>query len=141
MNFGKWIVVAFVSFAAYIGGLVVICIKQDVALVSKNYYRDELQYQQKLDHINNAKHLDQLPSIVVKNGHIKISFPENQFIQKGKLKIERPSNETLDRHYSLVPSHAIQEFSLGKWMPGLYRASLTWTMDGKEFHFEKQMVL
>ncbi len=140
MNFGKWIIVAFISFAAYIATLVFICVKQDVNLVSKDYYRDELQYQKKLDRINNTNHLNHLPSIAVANGVVKISFLENQPIQKGELKMERPSNETLDRHYSLTPQ-ANQEFSLGNWLPGLYRASLTWTMGGKEFYFEKQIVL
>ena len=141
MNFGKWIVVAFVSFAVYITALVIICVRQDVPLVSKSYYRDELQYQQKLDRINNAGRLDHLPTIVIKNGSVKVTFPASQSIQNGKLKIERPANEALDRHYSLAPSQATQQFSLGKWMPGLYRASLSWTMDGKEFYLEKQMVL
>src|SRR6185369_6138937 len=119
MNFGKWIVVAFICFALYIGGLVVVCVRQDVNLVSKDYYRDELKYQQKLDQINNASHLDHLPSIVIENGHIKISFGENQRVQNGKIKIERPSNENLDRSFSLSPNQSTQEFTIGNWTPGL----------------------
>jgi len=141
MNFGKWIVVAFISFALYIGVLVVICVKQDLNLVSKDYYRDELKYQQKLDQINKANHLTHLPIIAIENGLAKISFGENQHVQNGKLKIERPSNEKLDRNFSLLPDQPSQEFNLGNWMPGLYRASVTWTMEGKEYYFEKQIIL
>jgi hypothetical protein len=141
MNFGKWIVVAFISFALYIGVLVVVCVKQDINLVSKDYYRDELKYQQKLDQINNTNHLSHVPAIDIENGQAKISFEENQHIQSGQLKIERPSNERLDRNFSLVPDQTTQEFNLGSWMPGLYRASVSWTMEGKKYYFEKQIIL
>jgi len=141
MNFGKWIVVAFVVFALYIAVLVTVCVRQDINLVSKDYYRDELKYQQKLDQINNTNHLDHLPSLVVENGQAKISFQENQRVQNGKLKIQRPSNEKLDRSFSLSPDQSTQEFNIGKWTPGLYRASVTWTMNDKEYYFEKQIIL
>lgn len=141
MNFGKWIVVAFIAFALYIAVLVAVCVRQDVNLVSKDYYRDELKYQQKLDQINNANHLSRLPSIAIENGQATISFGEDQHVQSGKLKIERPSNEKLDRHFSLSPEQSTQEFRLGNWQHGLYRASVTWTMAGKEYYFEKQIIL
>jgi hypothetical protein len=141
MNFGKWIVFSFIAFALYIGVLVFICVRQDLNLVSKDYYRDELKYQGKLDRINNANQLVHLPSITIEDGHVKISFEGNQPIQKGELIIERPSNDKLDRNFPLIPEQASQEFNLGNWSPGLYRASLTWTMDSKEYYFEKQIVL
>jgi len=141
MNFGKWILVAFITFAAYIFFLVYVCVKQDVNLVSKDYYHDELRYQEKLDQINNANHLAHPPSITIENGQVKISFEGNPTIQKGELKIQRPSSDKLDRNFSLAPEKTNQEFNLGHWKPGLYRASLTWAMEGKEFYFEKQIIL
>ncbi len=141
MNFGKWIVVAFVLFAAYMAVLVAVCMKQDLNLVSRDYYRDELKYQEKLDQINNANHLNHQPSLSIENGLVKLSFSENQSVQQGTLKIERPSNERLDRNFSLTPELTIQEFNLGNWQRGLYRASVTWTMEGKEYYFEKQIIL
>jgi hypothetical protein len=141
MNFGKWIVVAFISFALYIGVLVVVCVRQDINLVSKDYYRDELKYQQKLDQINNANHLSHLPVINIENGEAKILFDEDQHVQNGQLKIERPSNDKLDRHFSLTPDQSVQAFNLGNWKPGLYRASVAWMMDGKKYYFEKQIIL
>lgn len=141
MNFGKWIVVAFVAFAAYIFFLVAVCVKQDVSLVSKEYYKDELRYQEKLNQINNTSHLKEIPKVEIQNGRVKILFAENQIIQGGKVKIERPSNEKLDRIYSLTPGQSFQEFDLREWRGGLYRASVSWTMDGKDFYFEKQIIL
>ena len=121
--------------------LVFICVKQDVNLVSKDYYRDELKYQEKLDRINNTNHLAHLPTIAIENGQVKISFEGNRSIQEGELKIERPSNTKLDRNFRLAPEQPNQEFSLGNWTSGLYRASVSWTMEGKGYYFEKQIVL
>ena len=45
MNFGKWIVVAFVFFSLFIGTLVTVCVRQDISLVSTDYYKEELIYQ------------------------------------------------------------------------------------------------
>jgi hypothetical protein len=141
MNFGRWIIFSFVLFALYIAVLVFVCVRQDVGLVSTDYYRDELKYQEKLDRMNNSNHLVHLPSIIVENGQVKISFEGNPRIQNGELKIERPSNNKLDRTFSLIPYQTVQEFDLGKWKPGLYRASLGWTMEGREYYFEKQIIL
>ena len=44
MNWGKSIVLSFILFAAFIGTLVTVCIRQDISLVSKDYYEEELQY-------------------------------------------------------------------------------------------------
>lgn len=141
MNFGKWIIVAFVLFAAYMAVLVTVCVRQDVNLVSKDYYRDELKYQAKLDKINNAMGLSRQPTLSVENGLVKLSFSENQSVQQGTLKIERPSNARLDRNFALTPGLPTQEFELGNWQHGLYRASVTWTMADKEYYMEKQIIL
>jgi len=63
MNIGKWIVVAFVLFAAFIGTLVVVCVRQDVSLVSRDYYRQELAYQNQIQRLNNTAALLEKPVI------------------------------------------------------------------------------
>ena len=47
MNWGKSIVLAFVLFAVFIGVLVAVCVREDISLVSRNYYNEELDYQTK----------------------------------------------------------------------------------------------
>ena len=53
MNFGSWITVAFVLFAGLIISLVVVCVRQDVSLVSADYYQQEIKYQSRIDDISN----------------------------------------------------------------------------------------
>jgi hypothetical protein len=52
----KWIVAAFVFFALFIGTLVFISMRQDIGLVSKNYYQDELKHSEKMARQVNASH-------------------------------------------------------------------------------------
>ncbi len=141
MNFGKWIVVAFALFTGFIAMLVMVCLRQDVNLVSENYYKEELKYQEKLDRMNNALALDQFPVIKIDDGQVIISFAPDQPLEKGVLTIARPSNEMLDRNYKLAQNEPLQKFNMGSWSPGLYRASVSWTMNGKDFYYEKQIVL
>ena len=48
MHYGKSIVVAFILFAMFIGTLVTVCIREDVNLVSPDYYEEELAHGQKI---------------------------------------------------------------------------------------------
>lgn len=141
MNFGKAIVLSFVLFGLFIGTLVFVCIREDVNLVSPDYYKDELAYQQKLDKINNAQALGKQPAITAEQGKVSIVFDVLDRVEKGELKILRPSNVKLDQKFDILPAQGnTQVFALSRWEPGLYRAALTWKMDGKEYYFEKLIV-
>lgn len=142
MNFGKWIFVSFVLFAAFIATLVGVCVRQDVNLVSKEYYSDELKHQQKMTHIQNVRLLAEPPEISVTENVVKISFPQFEKIEKGELHILRPSDEHLDHKFRLASiKDTVQYFPLKPWTPGLYRASMEWTMGGRDYYFEKLIVL
>jgi hypothetical protein len=141
MNFGKAIVLSFVLFAVFIGALVAVCVREDINLVSPEYYQDELAYQQKLDKMNNTQALAQAPDITVSQGRVSVVFDQLGSVEKGVLKVSRPSNERLDRKFELQPTAGnTQWFVMTRWEPGLYRASLTWSMGGKEYYFEKLIV-
>ena len=74
MNWGKSIIAAFLFFALFIGVLVFICMKQEVSLVSKDYYKDEINYQQQIERLNNAEHLESKPTISILDADVKVSF-------------------------------------------------------------------
>jgi len=142
MNFGTWIIVAFAVFATFIATLVTICVKQDISLVRPDYYQEELIHQQKMTFIQNTKSLTSLPNISVDNGVVGVSFSDFGEIEKGELLLLRPSDPRLDRRFSLHPIQTThQQFNLRTWSKGLYRASMQWTMNGKEFYYERLIVL
>ncbi|GAB1444925.1 hypothetical protein MASR2M41_05710 [Flammeovirgaceae bacterium] len=141
MNFGKWIVVAFVLFAVFIATLVTVCIRQDISLVRPDYYQEELVHQHKMTLIQNAKSLEALPVISISENILTISFSDFDKIEKGELRLLRPSDVKLDKKFTLQAGNQKQQFPLDVWSKGLYRASVQWTMSGKEFYYERLIVL
>lgn len=138
----KWVVVAFVLFALFIGTLVVISVRQDVSLVSKNYYQDELRHSEKMTKQVNAAELSEQPQITFEENSVKVMYPLLSNFESGQLMIQRPSDARLDQQFEIQSGAGdTQVFELKVWERGLYRVSLTWSMDGKEYYFEKLMVL
>ncbi len=138
MNFGKWIVVAYVVFALFIGSLVTICVRQDISLVSKSYYNDELVYEDQIKRINNTGELVTKPNISkVGNNTIQIVFDKQYNIESGNVELFCPSNPKLDKDFKLSVSKNIQQFDITSLHTGMYKAKLLWVMNGKEYYFEE----
>lgn len=137
MNIGKWIVASFVLFIGFIATLVTICMKQDVNLVSKDYYKEELAYQAQIERLTNAASLANKPEINIANRTLEISFSSLNEIQNGELKLFCPSNPKMDRNFVVQASGAPQRYNISDVTAGMYRARFMWTMNGKEFYFEK----
>ncbi len=139
MSIGKWIVVAFVFFAGFIGTLVTVCIKQDVNLVSKDYYKEELAYQDQIVRISNTRSLEEKPLIQITEGNvIEVKFSGDAAVSRGTLKLFCPSDPAMDREFNLVPlangSRKVEVSSLKK---GMYRAKIYWENDRKQFYHEE----
>lgn len=142
MNFGKWILVAFVLFALFIGTLVTVCMRQDVSLVSKSYYQEELVHQAKIEKIRNTQALGTQPQIQFLDGKLQVVYADFDKIEEGSLKLLRPSDARLDQTFDLKAAQgATRLFILSSWDRGLYRATLQWTMEGKKYYLEKLIVL
>jgi hypothetical protein len=138
MNFGKWIVVAFVLFAMFIGTLVTICVKQDISLVSKSYYKDELGYQDQITRIGNTRMLTDKPKITNSGSSVEVTFEPHLAINKGELKLFCPSNPEMDKAFALsLNSDNSQSFDVNSLKPGMYKAKLLWTMGEKEYFLEQ----
>ena len=139
MNWGKSIVLSFILFAAFIGTLVTVCLRQDISLVSKDYYKEELQYENQLTRLKNVSQLESKPVIkVLENKTVQITFDRFDDMEKGELRLFRPSDSSKDKKYSLPPTSSVtQEFPTTGLTGGMYRAKLQWTMDGKEFFLEE----
>jgi hypothetical protein len=138
MNAGNWIVVTFVLFATFIGGLVTVCVRQDVNLVSKDYYKEELAYQDQVTRINNTNSLSQKPTVnVIEADVIEVKFDSITSITKGTLKLFCPSDPTMDREFNLLPladyKRKVEIRSLKK---GMYRARIYWENEEQKFYYE-----
>lgn len=139
MNWGKSIVLAFVLFGAFIATLVTICMQQDVSLVTKDYYREELAYQRQIDRMAQTATLSEKPVIQLEGPNLlKVSYREFSKVRKGALELFRPSDPALDKHFVLPKtSEPSLYFSTEGLEKGMYRARLRWSMNGREFFLEE----
>jgi hypothetical protein len=138
MNWGKSIVVAFVLFAMFIATLVTVCLRQDISLVSKDYYKEELVYQQQIEREQNTAQLSAKPSFAIEHQSLRIDFNQFANIQSGQLKLFCPSSSKNDRVFKLARTdNGVAVLPIENVQPGMYKAQMLWNMDGKEYYFEQ----
>jgi hypothetical protein len=141
MNWGKWIIVSFVLFAAFIATLVTVCMRQNVDLVSKDYYNEELAYQEQITRMNNVNDLKQKPEIEIKGTSLAISFKQFDEIKDGTLTLFSPSDPKKDKIYKIEPSEGTQQLFPLDDVKGMYRARMQWSMNGKEYFIETTITI
>lgn len=137
MNVGKWIVVAFILFAGFIATLVTVCMRQDISLVSGDYYTQELAYQQQIDRANNTAALKVKPVVQVNQRSVLIMFDSLLNVEQGEVKLFCPSDSRMDRTFKLTPANQQFTCDVSDLKQGMYRVKLFWTMTGKEYYQEE----
>ena len=142
MNWGKGIVIAFLLFATFLAVMVTIMMRQDVDLVSTQYYKDDLAFQQQYERKQNVEALEHKPEITFdRNQFLKVNFHSLKQIEEGKLTLFRPSQDKLDQNFVFKPAQdSIYIFQLSPLETGVYRAKMTWKTQGKEYYMEQILV-
>jgi hypothetical protein len=95
---GNILLVGFAGMLIMMSVLVYLSMKQDVSMVSKNYYEQELVYQDKLDAMNNATLYELLFSLTQSDTNLILQVPASlsKNISEGSVYFYCPSNEQLD---------------------------------------------
>lgn len=135
------IFIAILSFMVFILSFVYKSIAMDEyqhELVSEDYYGDELHYQEEIDKLNNAKHLNQdIELSNTKNG-VTISFPKDidPSSISGSIYFQRLSNEKLDFTEEIKLTDHEQLISVDKLVSGKWIVKIDW-MAGKNSYLFK----
>lgn len=131
----KGIIAAFVAFAAFIIVLVTICMKQDISLDSKEYYKEELVYQKKIDGMSNTQQLKQTPKIqyVDKDQKLLIDFVNENSLY-GKIQFYKPDKSKEDFDLDFAKNLSVD---MSKKAKGLWKLKINWTQNGKDFYYEE----
>src|SRR5690348_3477734 len=103
MTWGNKLVLVFVAFAALMSTLVYKCMNQKFELVSKDYYNDELRYQDKIDGMNNANKLSTVALVQSTNDDVQITLPKelNGLAATGSVWFYCPTSAVNDRKLTL----------------------------------------
>ena len=145
MNWGAGIVLAIISFVGFILFLV-ITMSTDEAyrhdLVTEEYYKTELGFQDQLDKESNSRNLSENLSIQKTKEGLIIRFPKdlNPSQITGKMFLYRPSNKQLDSeiplslssHQLLVPDNRL--------VGGRWNILIDWTYANESYFFKEEII-
>lgn len=140
MNWGNKLILVFVAFAGLMTYMVYRCVLTPVNLVTSEYYKDELSYQDVIDATKNANALSTDASIVQVASNITIQLPDEMKAHsvKGKILFYCPSNIANDRRVDLsVDEQARQQIDIKKFTKGNYTVKIEWSENNKHYYTEK----
>lgn len=139
MNWGKKIAILYLSFVALIVTLVVISMNQEIELESKDYYAQELKYQEKIDAFKNTNTLNSELSYERIENSLVINFPEEQKekITNGEILFFCASDSEKDKKISLsINENNSQSISLNQLQKAKYTVKISWKCNTKNYFKE-----
>lgn len=140
MNWGHKILILYLAFAGFMITLVVLCVMQkDVQLVAPDYYKQELNYQSRMEQTRNAE----LAGLTLENSKGELLIANaNGTGMEGNILFFRPSDANLDRKVALhIPNGQSQRINLSSMKTGLWTLKITFQSQGKACYTEKQIVI
>lgn len=146
MNWSWKIVVVYSLFVLMTLTMVFYFTGQKVDLVADDYYKQEIEYQNQIDKISNAKSLKEAIGVEYVAGSriVKFSFPKEHADNglNGDIHFYRPSNADEDKKFNVkTESTGVQKIAVGSLSRGLWKVKISWTSGGKEFYDEKIITL
>ncbi|MDN5213892.1 FixH family protein [Fulvivirgaceae bacterium BMA12] len=147
MTFEKRLFIGAAMFMLFIIALVIGCMRQDFFLVAKDYYRDEINYQQHIDKVNNTQSSQKTVNLEnrVGAGYINLQFPPAAARSKsvaGEITLFRPSDARKD---IIIPvnldSKNQQVINTGKLDKGLWKIKVDWSESGELYYDDFTLII
>ena len=141
INWGTGIVIAMVAFMLFILSFVYKAFtnsKYDHHLVTKEYYKEEINYQQEIDAVSNAKKLTQNIKFTTTKEGIEIKFPSELEGKEviGNVKFTRSADDKLDFNMPISLQNGKMFIPDNKLVKGIYVVNISWKMDNKKYLFK-----
>ena len=144
LNWGFWIVVSFMIFAAGTFTMVYISMSSHEDLVTDDYYEKELKYQQHIDLVKNTNALDQKVEMDFIASSLVIKFPRSESNDRyaGTIYFFRPSDKRGDFTRNIdLDSNRTQKFPLSIFSKGLWRVKISWNAGNEQYYSEFPLII
>ena len=144
MNWGHKLLIAILCFTGMMACLVYKSLNTDFQLVDKDYYKNELKYQEVIDGANRVNRLKTAVKIEKSGDKILVQLPDEMKGEKitGALWFYCAYNANLDRKLSFSPdSNGIQAFDVSLFEPGNYTVKLEWVSNNTGYYKEQKLRL
>ncbi len=144
MNWGYRVATLYISFVAMMLLLVSMAVKQNFDLVSDDYYSQQIDYQNRINKINNAQKLIKPLQVSVSDSEKKIviQYPEGMRDISGKVLLYRPTDAKSDVLTTVSTNeNNEQEINTSQLQNGLWRLKIDWKANETEYYNEEVVVL
>lgn len=143
MSWGTKITLVFISFVGLMATLVYKSFNTHFDLVTKDYYGEELRYQEVIDGKANAEAMEEQVTIEQQKSNVVISFPTSlhQAEIKGEVWLYFPNNAKFDQRIPLQLENGIQKIPIALLSSGNYEARIQWVFNEKPFYKIQQLVI
>jgi hypothetical protein len=135
-NWGTGIALVYSLFALSIIALVVSSFRKKLDIDSKDYYVQELVFQNQIDKSNRARALASPLKWEVTKGKIIITYPQ-QFVGSelsGNVFLFKPSDNNADVNFQIKTDEQLkQEISTSTLSKGMYKIRIDWAVNGLTF--------
>jgi hypothetical protein len=143
-HWGKGIAVTYIVFVIVVVIHVIVFINLKVELVTDNYYEKELNYQEQINKINNAKSLKQGIKLEQYEKSIKLIFPKiiSNGTIKGEIYFYKPSDSGKD---FIIPIQTDENYSqlikTDTLTKGLWKIKIDWEAGGIQYYNEEILIM
>jgi len=144
LNWGNKLLLVFAAFGIMMSYLVYRCMHTSYDLVSKDYYKEELTYQQVIDDAGRAGKLSQAIQMEQWKDNIQVCFPPEmkQTVISGTIYFYCAANAARDKKVSINTNVlAIQNISRRALLPGPYTVKINWESNSKQYYSEQYLLV
>jgi len=142
-SWGNILLLSFIAFMVLMAVMVYSAINTRFDLVSKDYYKDELRYQDKIDGVTNASTLSSI-EVSQNTDALLIQLPKEMkgLSVQGSLWLYCKTDARNDKKLSLnVNENASQSILKAKIQKGIYQLKINWNVGAKPYYIEKEIVV
>lgn len=143
MNWGHKIIVVYIVFVAGMILLVYKASKQNIELVTEDYYAKELVYQKKIDQARRTSQLSAPVNIKLINHELTIDFPKDFAAKKltGDVTLYCPSDEKKDMQQQFIVTDSAVSITVPDHYHGLHYVKINWGAGGLNYYYEQKIII
>jgi nitrogen fixation protein FixH len=144
INWGTGIVIGLILFIGFILVMVFMMLtdkKYNYDLVTEEYYKEELKFQEEIDAENNTFSLSEKVKIVRRPEGLLLVFPEELEDNKllGTVYLYRPSNKRLDFEIPLELTKSELLIPKDRLLGGRWNLIVKWRTNDKDYLFKEEI--
>ncbi len=146
MSWGWKIFFLYTGFVLLTLGVVIYTMTQKVELVTDEYYKEEIAYQQQIERMKNARNLKNPVKVEYQpeSATVVFTFPREHIGRglNGTVWFYRPSDTTEDRKLKISPDDmGVQVLNVRQLPTGFWLVKVSWASGGKEYYVQKELML